>query len=159
MGKFLARIFAIANQKGGVGKTTTSVNLSAALAATRKQVLLVDLDPQGNATMGSGIDKYQLERSTYDVLVHKQAVTDVLCRSEEGGNRHLGHHRDAVDQAAGGAGWGSGEEGSRELREVAERRERRVLSLVRATVESRGGSAASRQCATSTGRPQDGGER
>ena len=85
MGKYLAKIFAIANQKGGVGKTTTSVNLSAALAATRKQVLLVDLDPQGNATMGSGVDKYELQHSVYDVLVHKESVTRVLCRSEEGG--------------------------------------------------------------------------
>jgi len=84
MRKDLAKILAIANQKGGVGKTTTCVNLSASLAATRKQILLVDLDPQGNATMGSGVDKYQVEQSIYDVLVHREAVTAVMNRSEAG---------------------------------------------------------------------------
>jgi chromosome partitioning protein len=65
----VTRILAIANQKGGVGKTTTSVNLAASLAATKRRVLLVDLDPQGNATMGLGIDKHELEHSIYEVLI------------------------------------------------------------------------------------------
>ncbi len=81
----MARIFAIANQKGGVGKTTTCVNLSASLAAMQQRVLLVDLDPQGNATMGSGIDKWGVERSIYDVLVKRDPVKLVAQPTPEGG--------------------------------------------------------------------------
>ena len=81
----MARIFCIANQKGGVGKTTTSVNLAAGLAAQGQRVLLVDLDPQGNATMGSGIDKRALRLSVYHVLIGQAGVAQARARSESGG--------------------------------------------------------------------------
>jgi chromosome partitioning protein len=81
----VVRIFCIANQKGGVGKTTTAVNLAAGLAAQGQRVLLVDLDPQGNATMGSGIDKRQLTRSVYQVLLGSASARAAAVRSEAGG--------------------------------------------------------------------------
>ena len=79
----MARIFCIANQKGGVGKTTTTVNLAAGLAKVGRRVLMVDLDPQGNATMGSGVDKRQLKTSIYDVLLESISVADARVRSEK----------------------------------------------------------------------------
>ncbi len=79
----MARIFCIANQKGGVGKTTTAVNLAAGLAKVGQRVLMVDLDPQGNATMGSGVDKRQLKRSVYDVLLESSSVADAIVNSEK----------------------------------------------------------------------------
>lgn len=89
-----ARIFCIANQKGGVGKTTTTVNLAAGLAKVGQQVLLVDLDPQGNATMGSGVDKRALSLSIYDVLLETASVAEARQRSEVGGYDVLGANRE-----------------------------------------------------------------
>jgi chromosome partitioning protein len=80
----MARIFCVANQKGGVGKTTTAVNLAAGLAKLGQRVLLVDLDPQGNATMGAGINKAELEASIYEVLVGLATVADCRKLSETG---------------------------------------------------------------------------
>lgn len=79
----MGRIFAITNQKGGVGKTTTCINLAASLAITKRKVLMVDLDPQGNATMGSGVDKNALESSVYDVLVGNNPIDQVIIGSLE----------------------------------------------------------------------------
>lgn len=90
----MARVLAIANQKGGVGKTTTSVNLAASLVATRRRVLLIDLDPQGNATTGSGVDKVALEHSVYDLLVGECSLVEAMQFSEHGGYQLLPANRD-----------------------------------------------------------------
>jgi chromosome partitioning protein len=88
------RIFCIANQKGGVGKTTTTVNLAAGLARVGQRVLVIDLDPQGNATMGSGIDKRKLELSVYDVLLESASIAEARRKSEKGGYDVLGANRE-----------------------------------------------------------------
>ena len=98
------KIFCIANQKGGVGKTTTTVNLAAGLAQIGQRVLLVDLDPQGNATMGSGIDKRALTATVYQVLIGERSLVETLNTSPAGyqvlaANRELaGAEMDLVDQ-------------------------------------------------------------
>ena len=90
----MAKIFCVANQKGGVGKTTTSVNLAAGLAAVGQRVLLVDLDPQGNATMGSNVDKRSLAHSVYGVLIEAVTVAQARVRAEKCGYDVLGANRE-----------------------------------------------------------------
>jgi chromosome partitioning protein len=88
------RIFCVANQKGGVGKTTTTVNLAAGLAQVGQRVLVVDLDPQGNATTGSGIDKRTLDSSVYDVLLGSATIAEARRLSPKGGYQVLGANRE-----------------------------------------------------------------
>ena len=90
----MAKIFCIDNQKGGVGKTTTAVNLAAGLALIGQRVLMVDLDPQGNATMGSGVDKRKLELTVYDVLLEAASIVDARVHNEKSGYDILGANRE-----------------------------------------------------------------
>lgn len=90
----MAKILTITNQKGGVGKTTTCVNLAASLSATKKRVLMIDLDPQGNATMGSGVEKHSLKVSAYDVLIDQATAEEAIIKQTPGGYDVIGANAD-----------------------------------------------------------------
>ncbi|MFW2357494.1 ParA family protein [Hydrogenophaga sp.] len=118
----MAKIFCIANQKGGVGKTTTTVNLAAGLAKVGQRVLMIDLDPQGNATMGSGVDKRQMALSVYDVLLESASVAEAAVYSEKCGYHVLGANRELAGAEV-------------ELVEV-ERREKRLKTALAEVLDS-----------------------
>jgi chromosome partitioning protein len=118
----MAKIFCIANQKGGVGKTTTTVNLAAGLAKVGQRVLMVDLDPQGNATMGSGVNKRELALTVYDVLLESASVVEAAVYSERCGYHVLGANRELAGAEV-------------ELVEL-ERREKRLKTALAAVADS-----------------------
>ena len=97
------KIFCIANQKGGVGKTTTTVNLAAGLAKVGQRVLMIDLDPQGNATMGSGVDKRKLELSVYDVLLGSASIAEARLQSAKLVEAGCGYHILGANRELAGA--------------------------------------------------------
>ena len=134
----MAKIFCIANQKGGVGKTTTTVNLAAGLAKIGQRVLLVDLDPQGNATMGSGVDKRALELTVYDVLLESATIKEAAVKAEQCGYSVLGANRELAgaevelvtlqqrEKRLKAAEKALSDEDERERRQKSERMQRRV---------------------------------
>ena len=121
----MAKIFCVANQKGGVGKTTTTVNLAAGLAQLGQRVLMIDLDPQGNATMGSGVDKRQLELTVYDVLLESASIPEARVTSQKLVDAGCGYHVLGANRELAGA--------EVELVEV-ERREKRLRLAIEAVV-------------------------
>ncbi|MEN9539565.1 MAG: hypothetical protein RLZZ126_1800 [Pseudomonadota bacterium] len=117
------KIFCVANQKGGVGKTTTAVNLAAGLAKVGQRVLLIDLDPQGNATMGSGVDKRQLENTVYDVLLEGATIAEARVLPQALADAGCGYHLLGANRDLAGA--------EVELVE-AQRREKRLKAAIAA---------------------------
>ena len=122
----MAKIFCVANQKGGVGKTTTTVNLAAGLAQLGQRVLMIDLDPQGNATMGSGVDKRQLELTVYDVLLESASITEARVSSQKLVDAGCGYDVLGANRELAGA--------EVELVEV-ERREKRLRLAIEAVAD------------------------